>query len=447
MPTKLTGTKFTLSDDFAVTRSTISVVSPVNVKTFGARGDGVTDDTAAIQAAIEAAGAAGGGRVVLPRGTYKITAKLTVSASNVSLIGEGGDMSHDVGSQGAGAGTRLDWAGAADGTMVEFISPSGASNQKKQGGGAADIFFACYAVAGIGLSIKSWFAGQFERLHFDNPKDTAIEVSCVSTLGEAADSQRNRFVQCSARCLESTNGGLLRLDGTSTANVSLNYFESCDVGYTNGTGFNLKNCDNNVFLSCRAFRASGTGNGVVFNGSNASAGATARSNMFIAFSGTSATTIIARGTSSFTHPSLANALLLLDSDNGTPQPTVEAGASAHWTFTSGIRSFDGQAGLALGEDLSGALTAQAARTNSSIYIVNGSDAHAIFATGDLAARWRLYVNSSSGALTLGRLAGSGGVVLSLDAIASYADDAAAATGGVAVGQIYRTDSTLKIRTA
>jgi hypothetical protein len=51
-----------------------SVSSQVyNVRDFGAVGNGVADDRAAIQAAINAASAAGGGTVYLPRGTYVVT--------------------------------------------------------------------------------------------------------------------------------------------------------------------------------------------------------------------------------------------------------------------------------------------------------------------------------------------------------------------------------------
>lgn len=60
-----------------------------NVKAYGAKGDGVTDDTTAIQAAITAAEAAPGGEVSLPPGTYKTSAVLTVDLNKCSLIGVG----------------------------------------------------------------------------------------------------------------------------------------------------------------------------------------------------------------------------------------------------------------------------------------------------------------------------------------------------------------------
>ncbi len=56
---------------------------------YGAAGDGVADDTAEIQAAIDAVEAAGGGVVYFPRGTYLITAGLVVDQQKVSLRGAG----------------------------------------------------------------------------------------------------------------------------------------------------------------------------------------------------------------------------------------------------------------------------------------------------------------------------------------------------------------------
>ena len=70
-----------------------------NVKAFGAVGDGSTDDTTAIQNAINACHTAGGGTVWFPSGTYKLvtnplklysgTTPTIVAYSNITLAGSG----------------------------------------------------------------------------------------------------------------------------------------------------------------------------------------------------------------------------------------------------------------------------------------------------------------------------------------------------------------------
>ena len=59
-----------------------------NVRDFGAVGDGATDDTSAIQAALTAAHAIGGAGVAVPYGSYKVTGTLTVYGNTI-LSGDG----------------------------------------------------------------------------------------------------------------------------------------------------------------------------------------------------------------------------------------------------------------------------------------------------------------------------------------------------------------------
>jgi hypothetical protein len=62
----------------AGTQPSAPVDSRYNVRDFGAVADGKTDDTAAFQAALDAAGRAGGGIVLAPRGVYLIKGNLRV---------------------------------------------------------------------------------------------------------------------------------------------------------------------------------------------------------------------------------------------------------------------------------------------------------------------------------------------------------------------------------
>jgi len=62
-----------------------------NVKDFGAKGDGISDDSKALEAALDKAGYNGGGIVYLPRGRYVVKQMLSLPRF-VELDGEGEDL-------------------------------------------------------------------------------------------------------------------------------------------------------------------------------------------------------------------------------------------------------------------------------------------------------------------------------------------------------------------
>lgn len=76
------------STDYDVSWTNTSLNTFVSVKNFGAKGDGITDDTAAFNAAINSVFAAhGGGQVYVPEGVYYITS--TLNLFNITLRGSG----------------------------------------------------------------------------------------------------------------------------------------------------------------------------------------------------------------------------------------------------------------------------------------------------------------------------------------------------------------------
>ena len=64
----------------------------MSVRDFGAVGDGVADDTAAIQAAISATKSKGGGTVFIPSGEYYLSSTLYVDQGYTSIVGDPGSF-------------------------------------------------------------------------------------------------------------------------------------------------------------------------------------------------------------------------------------------------------------------------------------------------------------------------------------------------------------------
>lgn len=327
----------------------------VNVKdpAFGARGDCVfnssgtmtsgTDDTAAIQAAIDYVEATtqGRGTVFLPRGWYKITAKLRIK-KGVVLLGAGRGHFHDgttaVNVNIPDAATGIFWVSASSDKMIH-IEPAVTTGRRISGAGVVGIglYGAAYggAKATHGIYARSVYNGEFD-FYGQNVTTAGMYLGVVPSadgiVDEARDSQYNR-INFGWRNSASDDGSLLVFDGDSGANAAKNSVRMDGVCvYMNGDAIDLINCDNNVFIDVYLFRwTAGTGRALRSRG-GATAAQTSRGNDFWKFSSSKADgtdpAILFEGFDVATVASTDN-VIHLDTENDTPIPTVGPGATLH----------------------------------------------------------------------------------------------------------------------
>jgi hypothetical protein len=200
-----------------------------NVKVYGAKGDGVTDDTSAINAALAAANAAGG-TVYFPAGVYICSGQWNMANfSNVHLRGAGGIF------QG----------GNALGTMIKFTQSGSTSCINNTGGigcSFRDIVFAYTSATYTGTLLDASVAAphnitqgkiegcQFLQLGTSNSAANLVAINNVS--GYVIDNCIFARASCAIR--GGWNGSAGASNAVTVSNCEISF---CDSAIANPNNF------------------------------------------------------------------------------------------------------------------------------------------------------------------------------------------------------------------
>ena len=228
----------------------------VNVKDFGAVGDGVHDDTAAIQAAI-ASIADVGGIVFLPSGKYAISSTLILGNGTTTSV----STQNGISVRGASAySTSIEWVGAAGGQIAAIAGIC-------QGNSFGDLTMDGKNIAEKGLEIVSGQYAQWEQLLIRNC-DICLKLNTLSAVpsGQTGNCIGNKFEKLNiypnaGTAITQTYG--LWLDGfgavgDSNNNDFPNTHILAEASYT--TALRLGFCDFNSFGVMNVFGAIGLTN-------------------------------------------------------------------------------------------------------------------------------------------------------------------------------------------
>lgn len=204
-----------------------------NVKSFGAKGDGVTDDTLAIQNAIDEVSARGGGFVKIPAGTF-IASNIFLK-SYVSLVGTGRRSTIKQKNNSSGALLQL-FSPSEQMVGVENVRLDGNKENQIESNGGVD-FTNTYDYATM---INASSVGEHDSRHFFN------NVYIYKTKGTA-------FTITGRGESQIINVQTLQCDGEGfSINVPDSFFLNCSAGDSGFEGFMI-NVGNNRFVNCKAW--------------------------------------------------------------------------------------------------------------------------------------------------------------------------------------------------
>lgn len=254
----------------------------------GAIGDGVADDTAAIQSAIAEAAAAGAD-VLLDAKRYLITSTLNVgngstaavsSYGGVRLLGRGQPLlppqflaGYPVASNRC---TSLVWGGAQGGTMVSIRGPLqgwGLHNIFLDGSGGSEDFG---GKAGRGLEVWSGQNGDCQNLTFRGCREASIYSATVlpppGVLNSDSLHNRYRNINIATAWANGVKGIVLAGAGVPGPNTDFNDFSNIAISLptspasaASAYGLYLQACDSNHVSNLHLFNGHTNCLGVVFD--------------------------------------------------------------------------------------------------------------------------------------------------------------------------------------
>lgn len=440
-----------------------SYVAATNVVT-GSAAFAVQNSTA-IQAWMGTVSAAGGGILVLPAGDIYIAAPLDNKYPHVLVTGASGDIFHDSGSPVVSTriiATQADWMAKLRTPYAAEQGVALAATYRYSGSGFKNLSFDGGAVATGALLIDSVACVEVDVYAKNLNAAVFFKVQCGVTgvdLGEACDVQHSRLV-FRARAIDTAAdqaASILTVTGSTNANVNYNLGPGLGIWvlaeHKNGRVFLGQSCDNNEIWISAGRVAGGAGETVRMSGATTAHPGGGQCNTFRHIEGVGA--VIAEGTDTAgVTAGVVNRIEQLDTSNGTPSPT--AGTGSLWRVEDSDAVLMGSAlsKIAVGDSAASAKAARGLQGAETVRVFNGASDHVLLDDGVHA--WGVNIDAATGDLRMVRVAGAGAVNVGngapvklpgFHATASYANDAAAAGGGVPVDQLYRNGSVVQVRVA
>jgi hypothetical protein len=234
----------------------------INVKWAGALGDGVTDDTAAIQLALSLAGASTASSVFFPTGNYIVSDTLTV-VSNTRIYGEGEGSFINMTSADADANCFDFTTGSLDDLVIHDLRIRGQSSNDASGANPGGGFYRSQSVA---IHCKT-STGTMERLRFYNLRLERFRIGIRIEQSSATLRVENPIIR---NCwFDEMGTAAIMLEGTDHAVIDNCHIDLDRTGVGNGTDTQLGiwALADNINKDLKITNVSTTGGGVleVFN--------------------------------------------------------------------------------------------------------------------------------------------------------------------------------------